>query len=260
MKKFNPEQHRIETASALEIVRIAENVDVHAAYVGLDVHKETIAVAVAEPGREEPIYGGEIANKPKSVAKLLAKLSETYDGGLLLFCYEAGPCGYVLYRRILASGHDCQVIAPSRIPKAPGERIENDRRDALKLARLLRGGDLTAVWVPDQEQERMGDLSRARDDMKGQGAQVTPAAQWLPAVPWVSLAARQEPLEPGTRELVGGIEDGASLAASGVGGIHRCRARRRRASSPAQRSSDAGLTAMVPGPGGRLADRLAWGR
>jgi transposase len=74
----------------------------------------------------------------------------------------------VLYRQILASGHDCQVVAPSRIPKAPGERIKNDRRDALKLARLLRGGDLTAVWVPDQEQERMRDLSRARDDMKGQ--------------------------------------------------------------------------------------------
>jgi len=168
VKEFNPEQQGIETASALEIVRTAENVDVHAAYVGLDVHKETIAVAIAEPGRGEPIYRGEIANKPKSVEKLLAKLSESYHGGLLLFCYEAGPCGYVLYRRILASGHDCQVVAPSRIPKEPGERIKNDRRDALKLARLLRGGDLTAVWVPDQEQERMRDLSRARDDMKAQ--------------------------------------------------------------------------------------------
>jgi transposase len=136
--------------------------------VGLDVHKETIAVAVAEPGRAEPIYRGEIANKPKTVEKLLAKLSADYDGGLLLFCYEAGPCGYVLYRQILGCGHDCQVVAPSRIPKAPGERIKNDRRDALKLARLLRAGDLTAVWVPDQEQERMRDLSRARDDMKAQ--------------------------------------------------------------------------------------------
>jgi len=81
MKEFNPEQHRIETASALEIVRTAENVDVYAAYVGLDVHKETIAVAVAEPGRGEPIYRGEIANKPKSIAKLLTKLSADYDGG-----------------------------------------------------------------------------------------------------------------------------------------------------------------------------------
>ena len=165
MNQFNPEQDRIETASALGVVRHAER---YAAYVGLDVHKETITVAVAEPGRDEPIYRGEIANKPKHVEKLLAKLSETYEGGLLVFCYEAGPCGYVLYRQILACGHDCQVVAPSRIPNAPGERIKHDRRDALKLARLLRAGDLTAVWVPDQEQERMRDLSRARDDMKAQ--------------------------------------------------------------------------------------------
>jgi transposase len=153
VKEFNPEQHHVETASAVEMVRLEKIVQVHAAYVGLDVHKETIAVAVAEPGRAEPIYRGEIANKPKTVEKLLAKLSADYDGGLLLFCYEAGPCGYVLYRQILGCGHDCQVVAPSRIPKAPGERIKNDRRDALKLARLLRAGDLTAVWVPDQEQE-----------------------------------------------------------------------------------------------------------
>jgi transposase len=102
MNEFSPEQHRIETASALElvneVVRQAGALERHAAYVGLDVHKETIAVAVAEPGREEPTYRGEIANKPKSVAKLLVKLSAAYDGGLLLFCYEAGPCGYVLYR------------------------------------------------------------------------------------------------------------------------------------------------------------------
>ena len=168
MKEFNLEQHRIETASALEIVTNAEQPERHAAYVGLDVHKETIAVAVAQPGRSEPEYRGEIANKPKSVQKLLDKLSEAYGGGLLLFCYEAGPCGYVLYRQILACGHDCQVVAPSRIPRTPGERIKTDRRDALKLARLLRGGDLTPVWVPDQEQEMMRDLSRARDDMKGQ--------------------------------------------------------------------------------------------
>jgi transposase len=168
MSKCNPEQHHIETASALERIVNAGQQERHAAYVGLDVHKETIAVAVAEPGRAEPVYRGEIANKPKQVEKLVAKLSATYGGGLLLFCYEAGPCGYVLYRQILACGHDCQVVAPSKIPKTPGERIKTDRRDALKLARLLRGGDLTAVWVPDQEQERMRDLSRARDDMKGQ--------------------------------------------------------------------------------------------
>ena len=168
MPEFNAATHRIETASALDTVLGVGQEKAHAAYVGLDVHKETIAVAVAVPGREEPIYRGEIANAPKKVEKLIAKLSEAYDGGLLLFCYEAGPCGYGLYRQLIASGHDCAVVAPSKIPKAAGERIKTDRRDALKLARLLRSGDLTAVWVPDREQERMRDLSRARDDLKSQ--------------------------------------------------------------------------------------------
>ena len=168
MQEFNAATDRIETASALAAVRGVGEAKEHAAYIGLDVHKETIAIAVAEPGRGEPIYRGEIANTPKKVEKLIAKLSEAYDGGLLLFCYEAGPCGYGLYRQLVASGHACDVVAPSRIPKTPGERIKTDRRDALKLARLLRSGDLTAVWVPDREQERMRDLSRARDDLKAQ--------------------------------------------------------------------------------------------
>jgi transposase len=158
----------METASALEVVRAAEQRDKHAAYIGLIVHKETIAVAVAEPGRGEPIYRGEIANTPRKVERLIATLSETYAGGVLLFCYEAGPCGYGLYRQLIASGHDCQVVAPSRTPNQAGERIKTDRRDALKLARLLRSGDLTAVRVPDQAQERMRDLSRERDDLKAQ--------------------------------------------------------------------------------------------
>ena len=94
-------------------------------------------MALAEPGRAEPMYRGEIANKPKSIEKLIAKLSEAYDGALLQFCYEAGPCGYVLYRQILACGHDCQVVAPSRIPRTPADRIKTDRRDALKLAKQV---------------------------------------------------------------------------------------------------------------------------
>ena len=171
MQEFNAAAQQIETASspiALSALRAIGEAKQHAAYIGLDVHKETIAVAVAEPGRDEPIYRGEIANTPKKIEQLIVKLSEAYDGGVLLFCYEAGPCGYGLYRQLIASGHDCEVVAPSKIPKAAGDRIKTDRRDALKLARLLRSGDLTAVWVPDQEQERMRDLSRARDDLKAQ--------------------------------------------------------------------------------------------
>jgi transposase len=168
MKEFNAEAVRIETASALEAVRPAQAGRKYPAYIGLDVHKETIAVAVARVGREAPESRGEIANKPKTVAKLVERLNQEFDGEVLLFCYEAGPCGYGLYRQLLALGHDCQVVAPSLIPKKPGERIKTDRRDACKLARTLRNGDLTAVWVPDEEQEAMRDLTRARDDMKAQ--------------------------------------------------------------------------------------------
>ena len=165
MTKFNVEHASLHTAGASVV---PAQPTVHTAYVGLDVHKETIAIAVAEPGRQEPGYEGEIANTPKRVERKIQQLSERYGGGLLQFVYEAGPCGYGLYRQLLASGHDVQVVAPSRIPKAPGEQIKTDRRDAIKLARLARSGDLTPVWVPDTEQEAMRDLTRARDDMKAQ--------------------------------------------------------------------------------------------
>ncbi len=168
MTEFNAETVQVQTAAALERVSQAGGAREYALYIGLDVHKETIAVAVANPGRDEPRYRSEIANKPKAVAKLIGQLSRESDGALMLFCYEAGPCGYELYRQILGLGHDCQVVAPSLIPKKAGERIKTDRRDALKLARYLRSGELTAVWVPDREQEAMRDLTRARDDMKSQ--------------------------------------------------------------------------------------------
>jgi transposase len=165
MTKFNAESTSIHTlGAAVE----SKQSSLHTAYVGLDVHKETIAISVADSGRQEPVYEGEITNTPKRVERKIQQLSERYGGGLLQFVYEAGPCGYGLYRQLLASGHDVQVVAPSRIPKAPGERIKTDRRDAIKLARLARSGDLTPVWVPDTEQEAMRDLTRARDDMKAQ--------------------------------------------------------------------------------------------
>ena len=137
----------------------------YSAYVGLDVHKETIAVAVALPGRGDPVYRGEIAHRRGSLRRLMGRLSP--HGEVLSFCYEAGPCGYGVYREIAEAGHECAVVAPSLIPRKPGDRVKTDRRDALTLARLHRSGDLTAVWVPGPEQEAMRDLTRAREDMKG---------------------------------------------------------------------------------------------
>ena len=139
----------------------------YAAYVGLDVHKDSISVALAPSGREPPSHLGEVANQPAAVGKLARRLGERHGGELVQFCYEAGPCGYDLHRQLTGLGFDCAVVAPSRIPKAPGERVKTDRRDACKLARLLRSGDLTPVWVPDEEQEAMRDLVRARADFKG---------------------------------------------------------------------------------------------
>ena len=136
----------------------------YSAYVGLDIHKDAIAVAVALPGREEPTYRGEIKNDRKSLLRLIARLSP--NGEVVSFCYEAGPCGYGVYREITKTGHHCTVVAPSLIPRRPGERVKTDRRDALMLARLHRAGELKAVWVPGEEQEAMRDLTRAREDMK----------------------------------------------------------------------------------------------
>lgn len=133
-------------------------------YVGLDVHKATIAVAVAGAGRGDPVYRGEIANTPTAIKRLMHKLSP--DGEVLGVCYEAGPCGYGMYRQITAMGHDCIVVAPGLIPRKATDRIKTDRRDALSLARLHRAGELTPVWVPDAEQEAMRDLTRAREDLK----------------------------------------------------------------------------------------------
>ena len=96
----------------------------------------------------------------QAVALLARKLARRH--GKLSFCYEAGPCGYAIYRQLADLGHDCQVVAPSLIPTKPGDHIKTDHRDAVTLARLLRAGELTAVWVPDQAHEAMRDLVRGR--------------------------------------------------------------------------------------------------
>nr|VFK24782.1 MAG: Transposase [Candidatus Kentron sp. LPFa] len=134
----------------------------------MDTHNDTISVGVAEAGRGEPVYEREIANEPRKVFKLVEHLHQRYEGQELLWCYEAGPCGYVLYHQLMELGEECQVVAPSKTPRKPGDRVKTDRRDALILARQLRSGDLTAVWVPDSEQEAMRDLTRTRDDFKAQ--------------------------------------------------------------------------------------------
>ena len=129
-------------------------------YVGLDVHKDGIVVAVAEGGlRGEVRDYGRIANTPAAVQRLVRKLG--HQGVALRFCYEAGPCGYGIQRQLAAAGHDCVVVAPSLIPKRPGDRIKTDRRDASSLAKLHRAGELTAVWVPDARHEAIRDLVRA---------------------------------------------------------------------------------------------------
>ena len=133
-------------------------------YVGLDTHKDTIAVAIAQAGGGAPRYYGEIANTPEAIARLVKTL--TPDGEVLSFCYEAGPCGYGIHRQITRLGHDCAVVAPSLIPVKPGDRVKTDRRDSEALARLHRADELTAVWVPGPEQEAMRDLTRAREDTK----------------------------------------------------------------------------------------------
>ena len=133
----------------------------YAGYVGLDVHKDSIAVAIAYAGREAPESLGTISNTEKAVTKLVDRLcseKKTY-----LICYEAGPCGYSLYQSLTSMGMDCQVVAPPR-----NEKIKTDRRDAMRLARLLRAGELVEVWVPDREQEAVRDLCRCRADFKAQ--------------------------------------------------------------------------------------------
>jgi transposase len=131
-------------------------------FVGFDVHAETIAVTVAEQGGEVRSLGA-IPNRVESIRKMVHKIGPVKQ---LKACYEAGPTGYVLYWQLTQLGVDCQVIAPSLIPTKAGDRVKTDRRDAEKLARCHRAGELTSVWVPTAEQEALRDLVRAREAAK----------------------------------------------------------------------------------------------
>src|ERR1041384_7014735 len=131
-------------------------------FVGLDVHADTIAVAVAETSGEVRSLGV-IPNRLESIRKMVHKVGVVHQ---LRACYEAGPTGYVLYWQLTQLGVACQVVAPTLIPSKPGDRVKTDRRDAETLARCYRAGDLTPVWVPDAAHEALRDLVRAREDAK----------------------------------------------------------------------------------------------
>ena len=155
-------------------------------FLGLDVHAATIAVAVAEP-RGEVRSLGTIPNRPESIRKLVKKLGPAEQ---LRVCYEAGPTGYVVYWQLTALGVPCEVVAPTLVPVKPGDRVKTDRRDALKLARSYRAGDLTPVWVPDAAHEAL----RQRDEPYCK--MITNAARrlsWRPSAVSLGATGRSSP-------------------------------------------------------------------
>jgi transposase len=181
-------------------------------FLGLDVHAETIAVAIAEPDGSVRSLGT-IANREEAVRKLIQRLGSA-DG--LRACYEAGPTGYVLYWQLTKLGVDCCVIAPSLVPVKAGDKVKTDRRDAEKLARSFRSGDLTSVWVPDAGSEALRDLVRAREAAKqdqlrarhrlgkfllrsGQRPGTVMKAWTLPWMVWVRQLRFEQPAQESTR-------------------------------------------------------------
>jgi transposase len=134
-------------------------------FVGLDVHLDSIYIAIAESGRDGEVRSmGSVANRPETIRKSFGKLQAKYKH--IYACYEAGPCGYGLYWQLTGMNINCEVIAPSLIPRKSGDRVKTDKRDALMLARCHRAGELTAVWVPDENHEALRDLVRLREAVK----------------------------------------------------------------------------------------------
>ncbi len=133
-------------------------------FIGLDTHKESTEVAYTQDGREQTCqHYGKIPTTKQAIAKLARTFVSKYPGATLHFVYEAGPCGYWVYRLLTSLGHCCYVVAPSLIAKKPGDRIKTDKRDAIMLAERLKQCDLTAIYVPEPEDEAVRDLSRARE-------------------------------------------------------------------------------------------------
>ena len=134
-------------------------------YVGMDTEKEKISVAYAPEGRDSGVeFLGPIGTRKKDVSGLIRRLKSKSEK--LVFVYEAGPCGFGLYRYLRSLGEECHVVAPSLTPRKPGERVKTNRRDAMKLARQMRSGDLTSIYVPSVEDEAIRDLCRGRDEAK----------------------------------------------------------------------------------------------
>jgi len=198
-------------------------------FVGLDVHKDSIVIAVAESGgsREVRRYGkvgGDLGSLDKAVRRLVSAGSE------LCFAYEAGPCGYEIYRHLTKLGYECIVVAPSMIPKKSGDRIKTDHRDAEALARLYRAGELTAVSVPSEDHEAMRDLTRCREDaIKSQrsarqqlgafllrhGIRFEGRASWSKAhVNWLSdIRMPTPPQQIALQEYIGSVKEGTERVA-----------------------------------------------
>jgi len=133
-------------------------------FVGLDVSKDAIAVAIADEGRDTPRYFGQIPNTPEAIRKLISKLKE--EDCRIRACYETGSTGYGLHRFLTALDVECSVVAPSLIPKRAGDRIKTDRRDALRLSQLYRAGELTPIYISTENDEALRDLVRAREVVK----------------------------------------------------------------------------------------------
>lgn len=133
-------------------------------FLGLDVHADTITVAIADPGKEVSLYG-RIPNQLDAVRRMVKKLSAGFE---LRACYEAGPTGYVLFWQLSLLEVKCEVIAPSLVPTKAGDKVKTDRRDAIKLAKHYRNGELTPVWVPDAAHEALRDLVRTREDTRAE--------------------------------------------------------------------------------------------
>jgi transposase len=187
-------------------------------FIGMDVHKDTIVVAVTGAGEvgKATAYGT-FPNTAAALDKLVRRLRHA-GSGPLKFCYEAGPCGYGVHRTLTRLGEDCMVVAPSMIPRKSGDRQKNDKRDAASLAVLHRGGLLTAVWVPDAAHEAMRDLIRTRLAAVRAVRTAPSAIECISVASRAELSRRREGLDQGASRMAGRPEFCSASATDRAGG------------------------------------------